>query len=216
MIIEEFIDKRFPANKDSPCTICTLRDTLVAWMLCSAIVGDLLCQDFLEFIRKSCRRMAVSCYKMLKDIDLNGGALDCQALEVTLLSETNGFKCSRSIVPSKGQIQKRVDKVKRAGNELCPNQAASNASVDESFRFCFKPSVKLLFKAHGVLDAAAERLVEMPSSAGSFTLIRSLGIVSAVLKLIDVACVDPVIGDHVSMLFSSTCLSQSRERCFPL
>ena len=48
------------------------------------------------------------------------------------------------------------------------------------------------------------------------TLTRSMGIVAAGVKLIDVSVVDPVSGEFCNIPTSTNCLIQSRERCFPL
>ena len=85
-----------------------------------------------------------------------------------------------------------------------------NSSIGEGLKFCFKSTVKFFLKAHEPHDAAATRPIEILSSIDGATLTRSLGTVAAGVKLIDVACKDPMTGECVDTSSSNTCLVQSR------
>ena len=80
--IEYFFEKYSTTFKDTPHNTCKSFNMLVTVMLYSTMVGYLLQQAFLEFILKYHRKHTFSCHSVLKAMELNGGALNCMALEV--------------------------------------------------------------------------------------------------------------------------------------
>ena len=65
-------------------------------------------------------------------------------------------------------------------------------------------------------DDASVAFKDIDASIDGETLTKSLGIIAAGVKLIDVSCTDPVTGDLVSVPAMDNCTVQSRDRCFPL
>ena len=102
-------------------------------------------------------------------------------------------------------MQKCSNKVNKVGSILCPIKSYSNRSTGEGFCFCFKSAVHLLLKAHKLLDVACTRLKETSSLIDGATLTRSLGVVTAGVKLIDIAYVDPTSSKHANTPMASNC-----------
>ena len=120
------------------------------------------------------------------------------------------------MLPSKTSLMRHGKKVEAVAQILCPVESYSNSNIGEGFKFNFKKSVKLLYEAHKMLETATVRPVEISSSIDGATLTKSLGVVAAGMKLIDISCKDPLSNEHVNMPLQDKCLVQSRENCFPL
>ena len=80
--------------------------------------------------------------------------------------------------------------------------------MGKGFKFDFEKTTKSLLKNHDLLYAPGERQVELSSSIDEATLIRSLGLVVAVVELIDTGYEDHVSKEHVKLTTMYSCLVQ--------
>ena len=73
-----------------------------------------------------------------------------------------------------------------------------------------------MFKAHKILEAATKWSEDISSSIYGATLTKSLSIVAAGVKLIDVSCIKLETGEFCNITLSNKCLVQTFKRCFTL
>lgn len=113
--------------------------------------------------------------------------------------ETNRIKYSSSILLLGSSIQRYTKNLEKLGMVFFPIKPYSNNTAGEDFRFCFKSTVKFLFRTYKILDAACTRLFDISSSIDGATLIRLLKILASGVKLIDVAIVDLISSHYVNI-----------------
>ena len=155
-------------------------------------------------------------HNIFQEMDMKGGVLNHTGIELLRNVETKGIKFSSTMLPSRITLQRHARKVELIANNLCPIQCYEDGNeFGEGFRFDFEKTTKLLLKARDLIGIAATRKVELSSSIDGATLTKSLGFVAAGVKLIDIACKHPITKECVNVPAAESCLTQSKERCFP-
>jgi len=215
--VNDFISNYFSAFDNNPkygiLKLCTI---LISAIFKSEVAGGMLEEESLEFFKRYYRKTVFSPHNILQEMDMKGGVLNYTGIELLRNIEMKGIKFSSTILPSRTTLQRYARKVELIANNLCPVQHYEDGNeFGEGFRFDFEKTIKLLLKTHSLTGTAATRKVELSSSIDGATLTKSLGFVGAGVKLIDIACKHPITNECVNIPAAESCLTQSKERCFP-
>ncbi|KAI2490109.1 hypothetical protein MHU86_24480 [Fragilaria crotonensis] len=169
----------------------------------------------LKLARKYFRENVFTPYNILREMDLAGGTLSYEGIDVLRRVETCGVKRFRgSIIPSKSEIKRIASVVEWYACQFCP--FTSNLTTKgESIEFDFAKSMLCITKAFYLDDIGKTRSLSIASSIDGASLSKNLSIIAGGVKITDLAarCPStkrPLLDDPLTMS------AQSRNLCIPL
>jgi hypothetical protein len=152
---------------------------------------------------------------ILKEMDLSGGTLNYQGLDVLRSVETKGKRYYRgSVLPSPACLKRAAKVVERKADEVCPMEEFET-QWGKGIKLCEARTVKLVLDSFGLAEKAKSEKVSLSESIDASKITKNLSCITAGFKVTDIAAVDPVTKKalFVDGLFSNM---QSRNNVFPL
>jgi hypothetical protein len=159
---------------------------------------------FLRLVGKYIRDNVFTPYNILREMDLAGGTLSYEGIDILRRVETRGVKYFRgSIIPSKSEIKRMAGMVEWYAQEHCPF-TMQQTTKGESIRFDYAKTMLLIVKAFHLDDIGKARSLTVASSIDGASLSKNLSIIAGGVKIIDVAarCPStkrPLLDDPVMM-----------------
>jgi hypothetical protein len=169
----------------------------------------------LKLACKHFREKIFTPYNILRAMDLAGGTLSYEGIDVLRGVETCGVKgCQGTIIPSKSEIKRMVGIVEWYANKCCPFTLKPTAK-GESIEFDFAKSMLCITKTFYLDEIGKARSLSVASSINGASLSKNLSIIAGGVKIIDLAarCPStkrPLLDDPVMMS------AQTRNLCIPL
>jgi hypothetical protein len=149
--------------------------------------ADTRIRPALEEYGKNAMKIVFSPFAMLRLMDLNGGKLNYEAIELIRSLETEGKKYVRNtVMPSVGRLKKAAALVEKYGNFVCPYSCGVTAETGaEKVSFDPEEVIPLLMGAFGLdgLDPAAPALFAQAIDGSRFS--KSIGFILYGLKPAD-------------------------------
>ena len=135
--------KRWSTPRIASCLVLAL------WIYVGGI-----CQSFIVLIGKQWLRENVfTPWAILREMDLAGGTLSYEGLELLRRVETSGKKFVKNcVIPSSAELKRCAKKVEQFARELCPFSVTSNDEYGESISFHFAKMVATIMKAFGLYE----------------------------------------------------------------
>ena len=154
---------------------------LVLWTYASAI-----CQSFMILlVKKWLRENVFTPWAILREMDLAGGTLSYEGLELLRCIEMSGKKhVCNCVIPSSAQLKQTAKKVEKFASELCPFNVVP-CELGEMIQFAFIKTVGMILKAFGLHDIAKVDSVTLAESIDGADLLKHLGHTTASFKPIN-------------------------------
>jgi hypothetical protein len=171
--------------------------------------------ELLKLARKHFRDNVFTPYNVLKEMDLAGGTLSYEGIDVLRRVETGGLKRFRgSMIPSKSEIKRMAGMVEWFARPFCPYEL-SQTSKGESVQFDFAKSMLCILRAFHLDDVGKTRSLSVASSIDGASLSKNLSIIAGGIKITDRGARCPLT--KKPMLDNPTTMkAQSRNLCIPL
>jgi hypothetical protein len=169
----------------------------------------------LKLARKYLRENIFTPYNILREMDLAGGTLSYEGIDVLRRVETCGVKRFRgSIIPSKSEIKRMAGTVEWYACQFCPF-TAKHTTKGESIEFDFAKLMLCITKAFHLDEIGKARSLSVASSIDGASLSKNLSIIAGGVKITDLAARCPStkrpLPDDPHMMSA-----QSRNLCIPL
>ena len=168
-----------------------------------------------KLARNHFRETVFTPFCILREMDLAGGTLSYEGIDVLRRVETGGVKRFRgSIIPSKSEIKRVASIVEYFAREHCPFQM-KQTTKGESIEFDYAKAMLCITKAFHLDEIGKTRSLSVASSIDGASLSKNLSIIAGGVKITDVAARcpltnRPLLDDPVTMS------AQSRNLCLPL
>jgi hypothetical protein len=181
--------------------------------------SDAVCHEALITKSKSWLRTNVfTCYNILKEMDLAGGTLGYEGIEILRAAETKRAKYYRgSVIPSIAEFKRTAKKVEKLGHCLAPfvlglTDAGDKEAID------FQPYWKIMgtvFRAFGLMGIGQAYSCLCVYALDGASITKNLGHVLGGFKVADPSAICPITGDLL-LQNPAEMNAQSRSLCFPL
>jgi hypothetical protein len=156
-----------------------------------------------------------SSYNILREMDLAGGTLSYEGMDVLRRVETCGVKRFRgSIIPSKSELKRTAGIVEWFAMEHCPFHL-QQTMAGESIQFDYTKAMMCVTKAFHLDEIGKQRGVSVASSIVGASLSKNLSIIAGGIKITDCAARCPITGRPL-LDNPLTMSAQSRNLCIPL
>ena len=171
--------------------------------------------ELLKLSRKHFRDNVFTPYNVLREMDLTGGTLSYEGIDVLRRVETAGLKRYRgSMIPSKSDIKRMASKVEWYGRARCPF-AIKQTTQGESVEFDYAKAMLCIAEAFHLNEVGKVRSLSLASSIDGASLTKNLSIVAGGIKITDrgARCPltkQPLLDDPTTMK------AQSRNLCIVL
>ena len=144
---------------------------LVEMMLYDDIHGLQLRDKMMDTYRLHMRRYVYSPFRILKEMDLAGGVLNYEGLEILRRCENNGERHKRTLIPSSGSVKKIAAMMERFGAEKIPFRMIRNSKDGtEGFYFRVADMVREVILARKAVAEGMLRNLMMAQTLDGATL----------------------------------------------
>ncbi|KAI2497531.1 hypothetical protein MHU86_16985 [Fragilaria crotonensis] len=176
---------------------------------------DKFLPHLLRKARKHFRDNIFTPYNILREMDLAGGTLSYEGIDILRRVETGGVKRFRgSMIPSKSELKRMAGAVEWYAREQCPFQS-QQTSTGESVEFNYPKSMMCIAQAFHLDEIGKSRSLSVASSIDGASLSKNLSIIAGGIKVTDRAARCPIT--NRPLLDNPTTMSaQSRNLCIPL
>ena len=186
-----------PSNEDGSL-LMALRDSIVV------------------HVSKWLRKTVFSPFNILKAMDMAGGQLSMEGLQVLSKMEANGRKWYRNgIIPSSAEIKRTGAIVEAYARQVVPYTHGHLEGGGEYVEWDVEKVLVAMLKGFGLYDIAKERPVDVHQSIDGAQISKHVTHVSYGLKMADKAAVCPFKKQPIFANPNETIL-QSRNLCFPV
>lgn len=191
----------------------------------AARIGDLVakavCNDevffphVLKLARRHLRKTIFTPFNILREMDLAGGTLSYEGIDVLRRVETSGVKRFRgSIIPSKAEIKRTARVVEWFARQYCPFDL-KETNMGEAIQFDYAKTMLCITKAFHLDEIGKERSLSIASSIDGASLSKNLSIIAGGIKVNDLAARCPLT-NRLLLDNPATMSAQSRNLCIPL
>ncbi len=152
---------------------------------------------------------------VLKEMDLTGGTLNYEGINVLRNVEAKGKRYYRgSVLPSPTCLKRAAKIVERKADDICPIEEIQT-QWGKGLKFCEARTVKLVSDSFDLTEKAKKERVSISESIDASRISSNLSCITAGFKVNDIAAVDPITKSPLCTdgLFSNV---QSRNNVFPL
>ena len=169
----------------------------------------------LKLARTYLRETVFTPFSILREMDLAGGTLSYEGIDVLRRVETRGIKRFRgSIIPSKSEIKRMAATVEWYAKKFCPF-SVSITKKGEAIEFDYARSMLCITRAFYLDEIGKARSLSVASSIDGASLSKNLSIIAGGVKITDLAARCPLT--KRPLLDNPTTMSaQSRNLCIPL
>ena len=171
--------------------------------------------ELLRRVRVYFRNTIFTPIMILKEMDLAGGSLFYEGIDVLRRVETSGLKRFRgSMIPSKSEIKRMAGMVEWFARPVCP-YTLKLTSMGEAVEFDYGKTMMCILKAFHLDDVGRQRSLSVASSIDGASLSKNLSIIAGGIKVTDRAALCPLT--KMPLLDNPmTMKAQSRNLCIPL
>jgi hypothetical protein len=168
----------------------------------------------LKLARQYYRANVFTSFNILKEMDLAGGTLSYEGIDVIRRVETGCQKYYRgSMIPSKSEIKRMAGLVEWCARGHCP-YTVSETDQGEVIVFDYAKAMLCVTKAFGLDEIGKLRSLSFATSLDGASLSKNLSIVAAGVKVIDRSACCPFSG-RLILQNPLTMRAQSRNLCLP-
>lgn len=177
---------------------------------------DVFREAVLEQSKKWFRRNVFTAERILRAMDMAGGQLSMEGLEVLRTIETDNKKWVRAtIIPCSSDIQRCAITVEAYAKSKCPYEHGYLASGGKFVRFCPKQVVKHALESFRLTDAAKQRNVSIAQSFDGANLTKKLCHTTYGIKVTDRQAISPFTNRPI-FASAEECSVQSRNHNLPI
>jgi hypothetical protein len=171
--------------------------------------------ELLKLSRTYFRENVFTPYNILREMDLAGGTLSYEGIDVLRGVETGGLKRFRgSMIPSKSEIKRMAGMVEWFARPLCPF-TVNQTPKGESVQFDYAKTMLCILRAFHLDEIGKRRSLSVASSIDGASLTKNLSIIAGGIKITDQAARCPLT--RKPLLDNPTTMkAQSRNLCIPL
>ncbi|KAI2505217.1 hypothetical protein MHU86_9213 [Fragilaria crotonensis] len=176
---------------------------------------DTYLPHLLRHARKHLREKVFTTYNILREMDLAGGTLSYEGIEVLRRVETCGVKRFRgSMIPSKSELKRMAGVVEWFAREHCPFEL-QQTKKGESVQFNYGKAMLCITQAFHLDTIGKLRSLSIASSIDGASLSKNLSVIAGGIKITDRAARCPIT---CRPLLDNPCTmsAQSRNLCIPL
>jgi hypothetical protein len=165
--------------------------------------------------RKHFRDNVFTPYNVLQEMDLPGGTLSYEGIDVLRRVETAGLKRNRgSMIPSKSEIKRMASLVEWFARLRCPF-ALKETTKGESVEFNYAKAMLCITQAFHLNEVGKVRSLSLASSIDGASLTKNLSIIAGGIKITDRGARCPLTKQPL-LDNPTTMKEQSRNLCIPL
>jgi hypothetical protein len=171
--------------------------------------------ELLKLSRKHFRDNVFTPYNVLREMDLSGGTLSYEGIDVLRRVETAGLKWYRgSMIPSKSEIKRMASMVEWYARPHCPFTLKETTN-GESVEFNYAKAMLCIAQAFHLDKVGKVRSLSLASSIDGASLTKNLSMIAGGIKITDrgARCPltkQPLLDNPITMK------AQSRNLCIPL
>jgi hypothetical protein len=171
--------------------------------------------ELLKLARKHFRDQVFTPYNVLKEMDLAGGTLSYEGIDVLRRVETGGLKCFRGpMIPSKSEVKRMAGMVEWFARSFCPFEL-HQTSKGESVQFDYAKSMLCILCAFHLDAVGKTRSLSVASSIDGASLSKNLSIIAGGIKITDRGARCPLTKKPL-LDNPTTMKAQSWNLCIPL
>jgi hypothetical protein len=171
--------------------------------------------ELLKLSRNYFRSNVFTPFMIIKEMDLAGGTLSYEGIDVLRRVETSGLKRFRgSMIPSKSEIKRMASIVEWYAASRCPFVRKETAN-GEAIQFDYAKTMVCIMQAFRLDGVGKTRQLSIASSIDGASLTKNMSIVAGGIKVIDRAARCPLSG-QLFLENPATMIAQSRRVCLPM
>ena len=171
--------------------------------------------ELLKLSRKYFRQKIFTTFNILREMDLAGGTLSYEGIDVLRRVESRGHqRFHGSMIPSKSEIKRMAGMVEWFARPLCPF-ALRQTSKGESVEFDYTKTMICILQAFHLDEVGKRRSLLTASSIDGASLSKNLSIIAGGIKVTDQAGRCPLTSKPL-LNNPTTMKAQSRNLCIPL
>ena len=164
--------------------------------------------------RKHFRAKVFTPYNILQQMDLVGGTLSYEGIDILRRVETCGVKRFRgSMIPSKSELKRMAGAIEWFGKEHCPFRS-QQTTTGESIEFDYGKLMLCVTQAFHLDVIGKDRSLSVASSIDGASISKNLSIIAGGIKVTDRAARCPITSRPL-LDNPFTMSAQSRNLCFP-
>jgi hypothetical protein len=171
--------------------------------------------ELLKLSRRHFRDNVFTPYNVLREMDLAGGTLSYEGIDVLRRVETAGLKRYRgSMIPSKSEIKRMASMVEWFARPCCPF-VLKETTKGESVEFDYAKAMLCITQAFHLNEVGKVRSLSVASSIDGASLTKNLSIIAGGIKITDRGARCPLTKRPL-LDNPTTMKAQSRNLCIPL
>jgi hypothetical protein len=193
-----------------------LAEKVIDYLWKSNSLDDEFRNEMVNKVRSYYKKTIFHPSKLLEMLDMNGGLISYQALDIIRSLETNGDKYDHNtMLPSASTIKKYCRIVDDYAATVVPFESTNLDDGSECIEFQPENVLPLLYKGYDLDDVAKTRPINIDQSIDTTQLSTRQNLTIWGLKMIDHGARNPKTGER---LYGSKCYKnvQSRNHCYPL
>jgi hypothetical protein len=168
----------------------------------------------LQLARKHFRAHLFTPFNIIREMDLAGGTLSYEGIDVIRRVETSGVKRFRgSMIPSKSEIKRMAARVEWFARGHCP-YSLKQTTQGEAVEFHYAKAMVCVTKAFHLDEIGKLRSLSTATSIDGASLSKNLSIVAGGVKITDRAARCPIT-KRLLLENPATMSAQSRNLCLP-
>jgi hypothetical protein len=170
--------------------------------------------QLIERARKYYQENVFTPFNVLRAMDLGGGRLSYEGLEVVRTLESSGKKYSRGIIPSSASVKRIAAKVEHFGNGKCPF-TLRQTSQGEAVRFDYAKKLDCMAEAFHLREVGKLRPLSIGFSIDGASFSKNLDITIGGCRITDREARDPLT-QALILHDPNNMKAQSRTLCEPM
>jgi hypothetical protein len=215
-LVEHFKSELKEMSTKKNRSVNSLSKIVVQELWTSDFFNGSIKQKMIEKVKEYYRNNIFSPEKILKAMDMAGGQLSLQGINVLRNIESYGIKFYHSsILPSSGKIKRTCEIVDNFANQIVPFKEGILETGGEYAKFDPVHVMNLMIKAYNLTEVAKFRSIKINQAIDAALITTNMHHTTYGLKMIDKAAYDPVSKRLIYGSADSSTL-QSRNNCFPL
>lgn len=214
-VIDNFIVNLRKISNEKNRNLSKLAKTVVHEIWNDNLLNGFLVEQMVQRCKGYFRATIFSPQNLLRTMDMYGGQLSMNSIEIMRTLETKGDKRKYSMLPSSGAIKNVCKVVDAYSQSIVPFTEGTTQTGAEFAEFAPADVVGLIMKAYNLKDVAKERCVVINQAIDGAQLSSRTHHCTYGLKVGDKAAVDPITKNFLFGSTDKTTL-QSKNQCFPL
>lgn len=181
------------------------------------LLSQAICNAFYELAKHDIRQNLYSPQKVLEAMDMAGGQLSMEGIEILRTLETKNKKYYRgSLLPCSADIQRCAAKVEAYAKTKCPYEHGYMEGGGEYIRFRPADVVNYAITSFKLTEAAKQRSVSLSQSFDGANLTKKLGHTTYGIKVTDRQAISPFTNRPIFAEDPKQSALQSRNNNLPI